>query len=98
MMHPVVEFEVAYREFGVVDVGIETVQLRLVKPPVLGDLGVEAFQRLEIKPLFCPENGLSEVQVALLPLGSVRSADGERGDEAEAQHDRPFHPGYQSFS
>ena len=59
-MHPVVELEVADRELRVADEGMERVELPLVDPVVLGDLGIQALERLEPTFLMRVVEGLSE--------------------------------------
>ncbi len=63
VVHPIVEFEVANRELSVIDIGLEGVQLGLVHPVMLTDLGVQALQCFEVAPLIRVKERLSEVGV-----------------------------------
>jgi len=63
VVHAVVELEVADREVRVIDVMVEGVQLGLVDRAVLGDLDIEAFERLEVALLVGVVERLSEVEI-----------------------------------
>ena len=77
MVHPIVELEVADGELRVIDVMVERVQLGFVDPVVLGDLGIEAFQRLEVVLLVRVVERLSEVEILQLPARGGRSGGQE---------------------
>ncbi len=63
-VHAVVELEVADREFGIVDVVVQRIELRLVQTMVLGELGVEALQSLEVLSLVGVIERLAEIEVS----------------------------------
>ncbi|MDH4283353.1 MAG: hypothetical protein OEV36_11915, partial [Myxococcales bacterium] len=69
-MHAIAELEVADVEFGVIDVNVERVEPGLVDPVVLGDLGIEPLERLEVVLLVRLVERLSEVEI--LQLGAQR--------------------------
>ena len=82
VVHAVLELEVADRELGLVDVMVERVEVRLVDPVMLRDLGVEALERLEVVTLMGVEERLPEVRVAQLRTGG-RAGASERRDEPD---------------
>jgi hypothetical protein len=63
MMHPVAQLEIAERKFRVVDVIVERVELGLVEPGMLADLGIEPLQRLEVIALVRIIERLAEVKI-----------------------------------
>jgi hypothetical protein len=69
-VHAVVELEVAYREFGVVDVIMKRIESRLVQTAVLGELGVEPLECIDILPLVGVIERLAEIEVP--PAGRVQ--------------------------
>ena len=66
MVHPVSEFEIAKRKFGVVDVIVKCVEFWLVELVVLPDLGIKPLQRAEEVPLVGVIQRLPEVQILQL--------------------------------
>src|SRR5439155_21629247 len=63
VVHAVVELEVAYREFGVVDVIVQRIEFGLVKTAVQGELGVEPLECIEILSLEGMIERLAEIEV-----------------------------------
>ena len=63
MVHAVVELEVADREFGAVDVIVQRIESGLVETVVLGELGVEPLERIEILSLVGVIERLAEIEV-----------------------------------
>ena len=66
MMHSVSELEVAKGKFRVVDMYIQSVQLRLIDLVVLPYLSVQALQRFEVLALVCVVKRLTKVEIAKL--------------------------------
>src|SRR5215510_3795065 len=64
VVHAVVEFEVADREFSVIDVEVQCVELGLVKKVVHAKLGVEPLDCIEILPLEGVIERLAEIEVS----------------------------------
>jgi hypothetical protein len=62
-VHAIVELEVAYRKFGVVDVIVKRIELGLVQNVVLGELGVEPLECIEILSLVGVIERLTEIEV-----------------------------------
>jgi hypothetical protein len=93
MMHAVVELEVADVELGGADVVVQRVELRLVEPMVLAELGVEALQRVEVVTLIGVEQRLSEIEIAqvtlrcrrIRPRSGRRRTGGERRRQPEPE-------------
>ena len=77
VVHPVVKLEVADGELGVIDEGVERVELGLVDTVVQGDLGVEALERVEVALLVRLVERLAEMQIART-LGEGRRGNHER--------------------
>ena len=71
-VHAVGQFEITYGKFGVVDMVIESVALRFIKPVVLHQLGVEPGDGIKPFPLKAVVQGFSEIKVFQF-LGSRRS-------------------------
>src|SRR5262245_11805178 len=63
VVHAIVEFEVAYREFSVVDVIVQRIEVWLVETPVHSKLGIEALKGIEKLSLVGVIKRLSEKQV-----------------------------------
>jgi hypothetical protein len=66
VMHAVVEFEIADREFGVVDVIVKRIEFWLVQTVILGKFSVKPLDCLEILSLVGVIDGLSEKEVLQL--------------------------------
>ena len=64
VVHAVIEFEVADREFGVIDVVVQRVEFGLVKTVVHAKLGVEPLDCIEILPLKGVIERLAEIEVS----------------------------------
>src|SRR5437762_2003203 len=64
VVHAVVEFEVADREFGVINVVVQRVEFGLVKTVVHGELGVEPLECIEVLPLEGMKECLAEIEVS----------------------------------
>ena len=62
-MHAVAQLKVAERELGVVDVGVERIELRLVDVAILFHFPIESFQRFEELPLVGVIERLAKVQI-----------------------------------
>ena len=86
LVHAVVELEVADRKFRLLDVIVERIELRLVDAAVLGELGVEPLQRLEVVALIGVIERLSEIEV--LQVGSRRRARGQQGGQRQSKSSR----------
>jgi hypothetical protein len=63
-MHAVIEFEVTYGEFGVINVVVQRVEFGLVKTVVHAELGVEPLNCIEILPLEGVIERLAEIEVS----------------------------------
>src|SRR5262249_40057474 len=72
MVHAVVEFEVADREFGLVDVVVQRVEFGLVKTVVHAELGVEPLNRIEILALEGVIESFAKIEVPELLRRSSR--------------------------
>jgi len=86
VVHSVVELEVADREFGVAQVIVERVELRLVERAMLGELGVEPLERVEEMALSRVVQRFAEVEVVqrlVVRPPACRSGQRRSGD---AQH------------
>ncbi len=90
MVHPVIELEVADRKLGIVDVKVQRVEIGLVDAIVLGELGIEALERIEVPALVSVKERLAEEQV-LLGQVVVISKRAHREREAGDQKRRPHH-------
>src|SRR5213595_3590974 len=64
VVHAVVEFEVADREFGVIDVVMQRVEFGLVKTVVHAEFGVEPLNCIEILALEGVIKRLAEIEVS----------------------------------
>jgi hypothetical protein len=62
-VHAIVELEVANREFGVVDVIVKRIELGFVQNVVLGELGVEPLECIEILSLVGVIERLAKIEV-----------------------------------
>jgi hypothetical protein len=63
LVHAIVELEVADREFGVVDVIVKRIEFGFVQNVVLGELGVEPLECIEILSLVGVIERLAEMEV-----------------------------------
>jgi len=64
LVHAIVELEVADREFGVVDVIVKRIKCGFVQSVVLGELGVEPLECIEIVSLLGMIERLAEKEVS----------------------------------
>ena len=89
MMHAVTEFEIAKREFRVVEMHVQAVELRLVDGNVLAHFGVEALERAEVVTLVRVIQGLAEIQVLQRVIGQSVIGQGLADDQRrDAQQGR----------
>ena len=89
LVHAVSQLEIPDGEFRQADMGVEGIQLRLVKPVMLGKFAVQPGDRVE--PLFLESviEGFAEVQVAqvLRSAGRARGGNSTCGDQPEADYE-----------
>jgi hypothetical protein len=78
-VHAVVELEVADREFGVVNVIVQSIEFRMVETAVQGNLGVESLERIEIPSLPGVIERLAEIEVPQV------AACGRTGGKSQGQ-------------
>src|SRR6266404_2811692 len=69
LVHAVVELKVADREFGVVNVIVKRIELGFVQNVVLGELGVEPLECIEILPLVSVIERLAKIEVPQVVAG-----------------------------
>src|SRR5207247_10486133 len=69
LVHAIVELEVTDREFGVVDVIVKRIELGFVQNVVLGELGVEPLECIEILPLVSVIERLAKIEVPQVAPG-----------------------------
>ena len=91
VVHAVVELEVADRELGAVDVKVQRIECRLVETVVLGQLGIQPLQGIEVLSLIGVIERLAEVEVP--QVGTRRRTDPQSQGQSEAEQlaGRPFH-------
>ena len=79
MMHPVPQFEITERKFGVIYMRIQRVEFRFVNLVMLPDFAVETFERLEEMPLMGVVEGLAKMQIVQLAAAArTRCQAGEQ--------------------
>src|SRR5947209_4375341 len=78
LVHAVVEFKVADREFGVIDVVVQRVEFGLVKTVVHAELGVEPLDCIEILSLEGVIQRFAEIEISELRGSSGFRAKGLR--------------------
>src|SRR5206468_10634579 len=78
LVHAIVELEVTDREFGVVDVIVKRIELGFVQNVVLGELGVEPLECIEILPLVSVIERLAKIEVPQVAAGG-RTAGKSQG-------------------
>ena len=81
MMHAVAQFEIAQCKFGIIDVRVERVQLRLIEPGVLRNLGIEALERFEVVTLVGVKQRFAKIRI----VQRFVALRGRRRNESEQQ-------------
>ena len=83
LVHSIIELKVADREFRVVDVIVKRIEFGFVQNVVLGELGVEALECVEILSLVGVIERLAEIEVSQVAAGSRRDGKSQRQDESD---------------
>src|SRR5258708_37085567 len=94
LVHAIVELKVADREFGVVDVIVKRIKFGFVQNVVLGELGVEPLECIEILSLVGVIERLAEIEVPQVAArgrtGGKSQGEAESDELASRSHRLPF--------